>query len=73
MVPNGQGQGLEPPSKPIGCIPNYTWQWAFLGSCVVKRAFQAVSDVSEVSKVSEFDTIDTDGHDPRSHLSESPF
>ena len=22
VVPNGQGQGLEPPSKPIGCIPN---------------------------------------------------
>ena len=21
VVPNGQGQGLEPPSKPIGCIP----------------------------------------------------
>ena len=22
VVPNGLGQGLEPPSKPIGCIPN---------------------------------------------------
>ena len=66
VVPNGQGQGLEPPSEPIGCIPNM--KVGILGLLCgerVKRAFQAVSDVSKVSKVSEFDTIDTNRHDPR--------
>ena len=64
VVPNGQGQGLEPPSKPIGCIPNMAA--GILGLlCGETCAFQAVSDVSKVSKVSEFDTIDTDRHDPR--------
>ena len=62
VVPNGQGQGLEPPSKPIGCIPNLAV--GILGllcgeTCVASR----VGRVRSV-KVSEFDTIDTDRHDP---------
>ena len=57
VVPNGQGQGLEPPSKPIGCIPNLAV--GILGllcgeTCVASR----VGRVRSV-KVSEFDTIDT--------------
>ena len=66
VVPNGQGQGLEPPSKRIGCIPNMAV--GILGllcgeTCVSSRVGRVRR--SEVSKVSEFDTIDTDRHDPR--------
>ena len=60
VVPNGQGQGLEPPSKPIGGIPNLAvCTVGILGllcgeTCVASR----VGRVRSV-KVSEFDTIDT--------------
>ena len=71
VVPNGQGQGLEPPSKPIGCIPNIAA--GILGllcgeTCVASR----VGRVRSV-KVSEFDTIDTEIDTTHaSQLSESP-